>query len=442
MSRHLKQYLCSIHTLELSVKDTFKKTPGMKSVLKKTKALGKFTHQSTVATTELKKEAEKEGIKFKKIANPPNTRWSGRYTNLSSVLYLKKPLQSLAASNENWSEHALTAGQWKLVEGAVKMLKPVKDTIKVWETETEPTMQTVIEQLYTLHENINTFIKDEGNTTYGIGFAKELKTQIEKRFPNKGADDGIRRMANYLNPHLKGLHLEDMELIEETKKDIEEEVKKMDKSQEEENVEEEVDVEDSTPLSPNSKLRKKMQSKQQRNSTQFRGQLKTPLQKEFQLYMNYSYSKKGLSILNWWRRFDKLLPLLSKVAKRVFSIPASSSKSERVFSCGGNFVSKKRNKLAPKKVEDLIIIKENKARIKAFKDKNTYELKTVKNIPTVSVSVADFIANLDEESDSDDDEALEHEENCEVLFYVNEEDTDTESEEEEEEEEEVEEVLY
>ena len=26
MSRHLKQYLCSIHTLELSVKDTFKKT--------------------------------------------------------------------------------------------------------------------------------------------------------------------------------------------------------------------------------------------------------------------------------------------------------------------------------------------------------------------------------------------------------------------------------
>jgi len=131
--------------------------------------------------------------------------------------------------------------------------------------------------------------------------------------------------------------------------------------------------------------------------------------------MNYSFSKKGLSILNWWRRFDKLLPLLSKVAKRVFSIPASSSKSERVFSCGGNFVSKKRNKLAPKKVEDLIIIKENKARIKAFKDKNTYELKTVKNIPTVSVSVADFIANLDEESDSDDDEALEHEENCEVV---------------------------
>ena len=109
----------------------------------------------------LKKEAEKEGIKYRKIAKPPNTRWSGRYSNLSSVLHLQKPLQSLAASNEIWSDHALTAAQWKLVEGAVLMLKTVRDTIKIWETETEPTMQTVIEQIYSLHEHIETFIKDK-----------------------------------------------------------------------------------------------------------------------------------------------------------------------------------------------------------------------------------------------------------------------------------------
>ena len=90
--------------------------------------------------------------------------------------------------------------------------------------------------------------------------------------------------------------------------------------------------------------------------------------------MNYSFSKKGQSILKWWRRFDKLLPLFSKNAKRNFIIPASSSKNKRVFSCGGSFVSKKRNKLAPKKLEDLIIIKENKSRIQAFKAKNTSKL--------------------------------------------------------------------
>ena len=143
----------------------------------------------------------------------------------------------------------------------------------------------------------------------------------------------------------------------------------------------------------------------------------------------YSFSKKGHSILNWWRKHEKVLPLLSKVAKKVLSIPASSSKSERVFSCGGNFVSKKRNKLAPKKVEDLIIIKENKTRIQAFKAKETYELKPVEKTLSIKVSVDEIIANLDK--DSDDDEVFDHDDdNCEVLFYINEEDSDTDSEEE------------
>ena len=113
----------------------------------------------------------------------------------------------------------------------------------------------------------------------------------------------------------------------------------------------------------------------------------------------------------------------------MLSIPASSSKSERVFSCGGNFVSKKRNKLAPKKVEDLIIIKENKTRIQAFKAKETYELKPVEKTLSIKVSVDEFIANLDK--DSDDDEVFDHDDdNCDVLFYINEEDSDTDSEEE------------
>ena len=319
MSKHLTQHLCTIHTLELGVKDTFKRTQGMKIVIGKTKAIGKFTHESTVATNELKKEAEKAGVKFKKISNPPTTRWSGYYMNLKSVYDLRKPLQSLAPSNERWSEYGLSVAQWKLVEGAVKLLKPVKDTIKVWETEIEPTMQTVIEQLHNLHDIIDEFVDDKNNSKYGIGFAKELKIQIEKRFPNKGGDDRVKRMANYLSPHLKGLHLIDMNLLEETKKDIEEEVKKqaknVDDNQEVNEVEETTDK-TIPPLSPTSKLRKKLRT-QMTTQTQFRGQRSqmTPLEKEMDLYMTYSYSKKGQSILKWWKRFEKLLPLLSQVAK-------------------------------------------------------------------------------------------------------------------------------
>ena len=115
--------------------------------------------------------------------------------------------------------------------------------------------------------------------------------------------------------------------------------------------------------------------------------------------------------------------------KKGLSIPAPSSKSERVFSCGGNFVSKKRNKLAPQKVEDLIIIKENKTRIQAFKAKETYELIMVEKTLSIKVSLDEIIANLDE--DLDDDEVFDNDDdNSEVLVYINEEDSDTDSEEE------------
>ena len=39
--------------------------------------------------------------------------------------------------------------------------------------------------------------------------------------------------------------------------------------------------------------------------------------------------------LGWWKRNEKLFPLLSLAAKEILSIPCSSSKSERVFSTGG-----------------------------------------------------------------------------------------------------------
>ena len=52
----------------------------------------------------------------------------------------------------------------------------------------------------------------------------------------------------------------------------------------------------------------------------------------------------------------------------VLAISASSAKSERVFSTGGNIVTVKRTRLNPKKVEELIIIKENKVNVEYFKD--------------------------------------------------------------------------
>ena len=86
---------------------------------------------------------------------------------------------------------------------------------------------------------------------------------------------------------------------------------------------------------------------------------------------------RGADILIWWRHNQEELPLLSKLARMILAIPASSAKSERVFSVGGLIVSCKRGSLAPTKVEQLIVLKENRKKVEEFKENSDYKLKIV-----------------------------------------------------------------
>jgi hypothetical protein len=95
----------------------------------------------------------------------------------------------------------------------------------------------------------------------------------------------------------------------------------------------------------------------------------------------------------------------------------------RYFS-SGNFVTKKRNKLAPKKVEDLILIKENKSRIEAFKAKGIYELVRIDKNPFRTITVDEVIAGLVEENQEEQTGSdvfnHEHDENfAESIFFIN-----------------------
>ena len=63
------------------------------------------------------------------------------------------------------------------------------------------------------------------------------------------------------------------------------------------------------------------------------------------------------------------VPLLAKLVKVVFPVPAASSKSEqRVFFVAGNVV--KGAKLNPEKVKDLVVAKCNLKLLKAFQKLN------------------------------------------------------------------------
>ena len=160
-SIYLEQYLCDNHTLQLVIRDTFKAVRGMEDLLKKTKELAKMTHQSSsVANQQLRNQCKQMDVKYIKLKNPVETRWNSQESNLSSVLNLKPVLQALFTEDEGniWAPHALSASEWKLLQGAVTVLQPFKLATKAWEAEKIPTLNLVIERLYTLNEGLRTFI--------------------------------------------------------------------------------------------------------------------------------------------------------------------------------------------------------------------------------------------------------------------------------------------
>ena len=63
--------------------------------------------------------------------------------------------------------------------------------------------------------------------------------------------------------------------------------------------------------------------------------------------------------LNWWKSKEAKYLYLSKLARAVLCIPATSSPSERVFSTAGKTISEERANMLPENADDLVFLHDN-----------------------------------------------------------------------------------
>ena len=62
--------------------------------------------------------------------------------------------------------------------------------------------------------------------------------------------------------------------------------------------------------------------------------------------------------LSWWQMYEKVLPMLSTLAKRILCVPATSAPSERVFSVAGLTISKCHTSIQPQHASDIIFLRD------------------------------------------------------------------------------------
>ena len=84
---------------------------------------------------------------------------------------------------------------------------------------------------------------------------------------------------------------------------------------------------------------------------------KMTCEQEMQLYLGDEFSCE--SPLEFWRLKANDYPSLAALAKKVFSVPATSAPVERVFSETGKILNSLRCRMLPKNLETLIFLKMN-----------------------------------------------------------------------------------
>jgi hypothetical protein len=61
--------------------------------------------------------------------------------------------------------------------------------------------------------------------------------------------------------------------------------------------------------------------------------------------------------LEFWKNNNMEFPILAKVARQIFSIPASTAMVERSFSAGGNIVTKRRANIKPAQLNNVLFLR-------------------------------------------------------------------------------------
>ena len=68
---------------------------------------------------------------------------------------------------------------------------------------------------------------------------------------------------------------------------------------------------------------------------------------------------EATDVYQWWRNNQHSFPVLSRMARKYLSIPATFIPSERLFFDAGNQVTSQRTRLAPEIVNQLLYVKRN-----------------------------------------------------------------------------------
>ena len=290
---------------------------------------------------------------------------------LARLCELREDITAIMTSTGKSGDN-LTDSQWQDLALICKILRPLSDVIRCWEGEKYVTLSRVWPLSWSLQQALERNLLSGTNITpadrlpawhtvtqarFPASFAlrRALRAELGKseRF---GSISLVMKLATALDPRTKGLDSFGDGQKALVRDALIEAVRGLGASSAEaaEGEEEEEEAEVSTvPLLSALLTTQKKRKRERRTST---------VADEVNRYLDED-STEDDDPLAWWKQKEPLYPRVARLARKYLALPASSAPSERIFSKMNVVVDKRRASLDPDRVERMVFIKENKAKV-------------------------------------------------------------------------------
>lgn len=379
---------CLAHTVNIAVQKALK-LPDVKDVLDKVRKIVGFFHRSTSAAALLKRNSSVLGLPEHKLKIDVVTRWNSAYDMAERFVEMQGAIfMTLGSLKEK--DLILSADDMAIIGCLVDFLKPMKEITTLLCSENSPTASVIMPLRNQLLHKI--LIENDNDNQLVRQMKETMKTDFQNRYSQ--IEDYLNTISA-LDPRFKSLPF----ATEEERSTVFERVQQKAAAickqstcvvkQETGTCIENSQSDNAAPDLPRlpEETAEKVSSgvsnceksdlvvlKTEKNKSVLEGLLgdvyitqvdppvsaESRIKTEVEAYMKVPPIELNQNCLLWWKVVgEKNFPVLSRLAKCLLCIPATSVPSERVFSTAGDIVTQRRAALKGKHVDMLIFLKKN-----------------------------------------------------------------------------------
>ncbi|XP_052753998.1 E3 SUMO-protein ligase ZBED1-like [Galleria mellonella] len=359
-----RNHFCIAHTINLAVKDCLGKEIEniQSSYLKNTEILNVITKcrnivthfkQSTKSANTLRDMQTQMNLEILKLKQDINTRWNSTFYMLERLLRLKIPLSATLPLLDTPPLN-LNSAEWSILEDCVAVLRPLEKITTTLSGEYYPTLSYIIPLVRGLQ---NSILKKTPHTEAGQHLQQSLLEVIDRRL---GVYEGNRTAAKatILDPRFKKKAFGLESAAENAIKYVIEELAQYQLQLQVSEIQHESNTATTsqTQTSSNSddELWEVFDKKVNDSTTQ-----QTPISSAsimLKQYLDAPYLDRKKDPLQFWEERKHIFPSLYRMACKYLCIPATSVPSERLFSKAGLLTNQRRNRLLPKKLDQILFL--------------------------------------------------------------------------------------